>query len=67
MFKYEKEIVELKDPQPFDILVFMKNFGLEGWDIFSITEKTIEKWESYGQPHKLVEFTLYMKRNIIIS
>lgn len=67
MFEYQKQIIEIKDPNDYEIVPEMDKFGQEGWDIFQITEKVVEKWKTYGEDHQRIEYTMYMKRNIIIS
>lgn len=41
----------------------MDKFGQQGWEFFSIIEKVVEEWESYCEPHKIVEYTMYMKKS----
>jgi hypothetical protein len=40
----------------------MNKFGQDGWEIFSIKEKVVEEWKTYGEQHKTVEYTMYMKK-----
>ena len=62
MWEYQKQIIEIKDPSDYEIVSEMDKFGQEGWEIFSITEKVVEEWKTYGEPHKTVEYTMYMKK-----
>ncbi len=64
MWIYQKQIKEFKDPSGDTIISEMNDFGQEGWEIFSISERIIEQWMTYGYPHKIVEYTLYMKKQI---
>ena len=67
MFEYQKQIMEIKNPNEYEIVSEMDKFGQEGWDIFSITEKNVQEWKTYGEDNRIVEYTMYMKRNIKIS
>jgi len=62
MWEYQKQIIEIKDPSDYEIVSEMDKFGQDGWEIFSITEKVVEEWKTYGEPHKTVEYTMYMKK-----
>ena len=62
MWEYKKQIIVIKDPSDYEIEYEMNKFGQEGWEIFSITEKVVEEWKIYGEPHKTVEYTMYMKK-----
>lgn len=62
MWEYKKQIIEIKDPSDYEIVSEMDKFGQDGWGIFSITEKVVEEYETYGEPHKTVKYTMYMKK-----
>lgn len=62
MWKYQKEIIEIRNPKGFEIINQMNKIGEDGWEIFSITEKVVEEWKVYGEKHEIVQYTLYMKK-----
>lgn len=63
MWEYQKQIIEIKDPSDYEIVSEMDKFGQDSWEIFSIIEKVVEEWKTYyGEQHKIVEYTMYMKK-----
>lgn len=64
MWEYRKEVIESKDIEPKDIIKEMDKFGLDGWEIFSLTEKVVQ-YTCYGDLVTTIYYTLYMKKPII--
>jgi hypothetical protein len=64
MWEYEIRIIYLEDPNDYEIAMEMDKFGAERWEIFSVNERIVEQWNTYGEPHNRVEYKLYMKRII---
>lgn len=63
MWEYDKAVISIKDVEEVSIISEMDEFGKSGWEIFTVSEKEI-KYESYGCPGIITEYTLYMKRKI---
>lgn len=62
-FEYKKEIIVIQDPKDCEIIDSMNDiYGEDGWEIFSVNEKIIEECSIFGEPHKNVEYNMYMKR-----
>ncbi|MDA3906428.1 MAG: hypothetical protein PF484_10160 [Bacteroidales bacterium] len=64
MWEYEIIIRHFEDPNDYELTKEMDKFGAERWEIFSIKERVVENWNTYGEPHNIVEYKLYMKRII---
>lgn len=68
MFEYEIDILEINDPHKDDLVEQMNDYGKAGWEIFNIAERVIKEWrdeyEGESEKHKIVEYTIYMKRKI---
>jgi hypothetical protein len=62
-WEYRKETIESKDVEPKDIVKEMDKFGSEGWEVFSLTEKT-EQYTRYGDLVTTIYYTLYMKKRV---
>lgn len=63
MWEYRKEVIEIKDIEPKNVIKEMNKFGSEGWEVFSLTEKE-EQYQRYGDLVKTIYYTLYMKKRV---
>ncbi len=62
MWEYNKDVIIIEKPLGYEILNTMDDLGGVGWEIFSITERVVREYTIYGEQHKDVEYTLYMKK-----
>lgn len=63
MWKYRKEVIESDDTDPIDIVQIMDELSEDGWETFSIDERS-ESHQTFGGKVTTTYYTLYMKINI---
>jgi len=62
MIEYKKITKAIRDPSDSEITDYMQELSLDNWDVFYFSEKIIDEWRTYSEEHKIVEYTIYIKR-----